>query len=76
MLLLAQGPASIITSVAVSGFAIIVMAFTKKPGLMIIATDAIPAPVSSIKSSKPRIPDQPDLVSVDLEPVSRISRTY
>jgi hypothetical protein len=67
MLILAQGPMSIIISLAAGAFRIVVMAYTKDPGFLIIPTDVICTPVDSIVC---RIPDQPDLVSVDLEFVS------
>jgi hypothetical protein len=68
MLILAQGPASIILSLAAGGFGIVVMAYTKDPGFLIIPTAVISTPVNSIMR---HIPGQPDLVSVNLEPVSR-----
>jgi hypothetical protein len=67
ILILAQGPASIILSLAAGGFGIVIMAYTKDPGFLIIPTDVIFTPVDSIRR---RIPDQPDLISVDSEPVS------
>ena len=68
MLILAHGPASIIISLAAGGIGIGGIAFIKDPGFLIIPTDLISTPVDSIRR---RIPDQPDLVSLDLEPVSR-----
>jgi hypothetical protein len=68
MLILAQGPASIIVSLAAGGFGMVVMAYTKDPGFIIIPTDIISTSVDSIMR---RIPDQPDLVSIDLETLSR-----
>jgi hypothetical protein len=68
MLILAQGPASIIFSLAAGAFGIIAMAYTKDPGFLIIPTDVILTPVNLIVR---RIPDQSDLVSVDLKSVSR-----
>lgn len=68
MLILAQGPASIIISLTAGSFGIVAMAFIKDPGFLIESTDVISVPVDSIRR---RIPDQLDLVSVDLEPVSR-----
>jgi hypothetical protein len=68
MLILAQGPISIIFSIVAAGFGIVVMAYTKDPGFLIIPTSVIS---TSIESITRRIPDQPDIISIDLEPVSR-----
>jgi hypothetical protein len=68
MLILAKGPASVILSLAIWGFGIVAMAYVKDPGFLLIPTNIISTPVYSINH---RIPDQPDLVSVDLESVSR-----
>jgi hypothetical protein len=72
MLILAQGPASIIISLAAGAFGIVAIAYTKDPGFLIIPTDVVFTPVDSIVR---RIPDQPDLVSVDFESVSRSTIT-
>lgn len=68
MLVLANGPVAIIASLAAGSFGVVMMAFTKDPGFLIIPTNLISASVDSIR---PRIPGEIDLVSVDLEPVSR-----
>ena len=65
MLILAQGPKSIIISLAAGSLGIFGMAFINDPGFLIIPTDLISGPVDSIRR---RIPDQPELVSVDLAP--------
>jgi hypothetical protein len=68
MLILAQGPASVIVSLAAAGLGIIIMYHVQDPGFTIIPTDAISTPVSLINR---RVPDQPELVSVDLTSVGR-----
>jgi len=68
MLILAQGTASIIISLAAGSFGIVVMAFIKDPGFTVIPTSVIFTSVASIRR---RIPDRTDLVSIDLEPLSR-----
>jgi hypothetical protein len=68
MLMLAQGPAAIIASLTAGGFGIVIIVYTKDPGFLIVPTELISTSVNSIRR---RIPDQPGLVSVDLEPVGR-----
>jgi hypothetical protein len=67
MLLLAQRPISILLSIASGSIGIVIAFYTKNPGFQIISTDLI---LTSVKSTKRRIPDLPDLVSVDLESIS------
>lgn len=70
MILLAQGPVAIISSVIATTFGVVSVYYTKDSGFTFIPTDLISASVDSIRR---RIPDLPDVVSVDvdLEPSSR-----
>jgi hypothetical protein len=67
MLILAQGYAPFILSLAASSFGIVVMLYVRDPRFLIIPTEIISTPISLIGR---RIPDQPDLISVDLKSVS------
>ena len=67
MLILAQGPMFIIINLATAGLGIAEMDFIKDSDFLRILIDVIFAPVDSIRRC---IPDQPDLISIDLESVS------
>lgn len=63
MLVLAQGPASIIIGIGAGSFSIAMVATTNDPGFKIIGTTLISGPLSAIKR---RMPDQAEVVTVDL----------
>jgi hypothetical protein len=70
MVILAQGPTSIIWSLVAWGFGIVLAALIKDPGFVIVPTTLIYTSVTPIELIQRRIPDRPDLVSLDLEFVS------
>jgi len=72
MIILAQGPLAIVISLVAGSFGIFVMTFTKDPGFTMIPTDLIFGPIGSIRR---RMPNQPNIVSIDLEPVRRYKIT-
>jgi len=67
MIILAQGPFNIVFSITMGVFGIVVAAYNKDRGFILIPTDLIESPLNSIKC---RIPDLPDVVNFDLEPSS------
>jgi hypothetical protein len=77
LLMLIQGPMSIYLSLVTRFLGSLGLLFIKDPGFEIIATDLISASFSSIRR---RIPDQPDVVSVDLShskiTMPEFSRSY